>query len=37
VKQQLFRSLREFFGKLNESEIIYPGADMQLVYEVPKI
>jgi hypothetical protein len=26
--------LRELFEKLNESEIIYPGTDMQLVYEI---
>jgi hypothetical protein len=26
--------LRELFEKLNESEIIYPGTDMRLVYEI---
>ena len=26
--------LRELFEKLNESEIIYPGTDMQLIYEI---
>ncbi len=29
-------SLRELFEKLNESEIIYPGTDLQLVYEIPE-
>jgi hypothetical protein len=28
------KSLRELFEKLNESEIIYPGTDMQLIYEI---
>ena len=31
------KSLRELFEKLNESEIIYPGTDLQLVYEIPEI
>jgi len=31
------KSLRELFEKLNESEIIYPGTAMQLVYEIPEI
>jgi len=28
------KSLRDLFQKLNESEIIYPGTDLQLVYEI---
>jgi hypothetical protein len=28
--------LRKFFEELNESEIFYPGTDMQLVYEIPE-
>jgi prepilin-type processing-associated H-X9-DG protein len=28
------KSLRDLFEKLNESEIIYPGTDLQLVYEI---
>ena len=31
------KSLRELLEKLNKSETIYPGTDMQLVYEIPKI
>ena len=31
------KSLRELFEKLNESEIIYPGTDLKLVYEIPEI
>ena len=27
--------LRELFEKLNEAEIIYPGTDLQLIYEIP--
>ncbi|NOR25505.1 MAG: hypothetical protein GQ542_14175 [Desulforhopalus sp.] len=28
------KSLQELFEKLNESEIIYPGTDLQLTYEI---
>jgi transposase len=31
------KSLQELFVKLNESEIIYPGTDMKMVYEIPEI
>ena len=31
------KSLRELLKQLNESEIIYPGTDLQLVYEIPEI
>jgi len=31
------KSLRELFEKLNQVEIIYPGTNMQLVYENPGI
>ena len=31
------KSLRELLEKLNKSDTIYPGTDMQLVYEIPKI
>ncbi len=29
------KSLRELFEKLNEAEIINPGTDLQLIYEIP--
>ncbi len=28
------KSLRSLFEKLNEAEIIYPGSDMRLIYEL---
>lgn len=31
------KSLSDLFEKLNEAKIIYPGTDMQLVYEIPGI